>query len=62
MLLLGLFPAEKRDDPMWCDRVRHAKDVWAMHLDQVRRIQCMSALYRLHSLQGDAMVHLTRLA
>jgi hypothetical protein len=26
---LGLFPAEKRDDPMWCERVRHAMDVWA---------------------------------
>jgi hypothetical protein len=45
---LGLFPAEKRDDPMWCNRVSHVKDVWAMHLDQVGRIivQCMSALYR----------------
>jgi hypothetical protein len=38
MHLLGLFPDENRDDPMWCDRVRHAKDVWAMHPDQVRRI------------------------
>jgi hypothetical protein len=46
---LGLFPAEKRDDPMWCDRVCHAKDVWAMHPDQVGRItvQCMSVLYHL---------------
>jgi hypothetical protein len=25
---LGLFPAEKRDDPMWCNRVSHVKDVW----------------------------------
>jgi hypothetical protein len=24
---LGLFPANKRDDPMWCDQVRYAKDV-----------------------------------
>jgi hypothetical protein len=30
---LGLFPAEKRDDLMWCNRVSHAKDVWAMHPD-----------------------------
>jgi hypothetical protein len=46
---LGLFPVEKRDDPMWCNRVSHVKDVWAMHPDQVGRItvQCMSALYRL---------------
>jgi hypothetical protein len=60
----GLFLAEKRDDPMWCDRVCHTKDVWAMHPDQVRRItvQCMSALYRLQALQRDAMTHLTGLA
>ena len=30
---LGLFPAEKRDDPMSCNRVSHVKDVWAMHPD-----------------------------
>jgi hypothetical protein len=24
---LGLFPAEKKDDPMWCNRVRQVKDV-----------------------------------
>jgi hypothetical protein len=49
---LGLFPAEKRDDLMWCNRVSHVKDVWAMHPDQVGRItvQCMSALYRRQAL------------
>jgi hypothetical protein len=35
---LGLFPAEKKDDPMWCNRVRHVKDVWAMYPDLVGRI------------------------
>ena len=35
---LGLFPAEKRDDPMWCNRVNNVKDVWAMHPDQDGRI------------------------
>jgi uncharacterized protein YoxC len=61
---LGLFPAEKRDDPMWCNRVSHVKDVWAMDLDLVGRItvQCMSALYRLQALQSDAMAHLANLA
>jgi uncharacterized coiled-coil protein SlyX len=46
---LGLFPAEKRDDPMWCNRVSHVKDVWAMYPDLVGRIivQCISAFYRL---------------
>jgi hypothetical protein len=54
---LGLFLAEKRDDPMWCNRVSHVKNVWAMHPNQVGRItvQCMSALYRLQTLQSDAM-------
>jgi hypothetical protein len=46
---LGLFLAEKRDGPMWCNRVSHVKDVWAMYPDLVGRItvQCMSTLYRL---------------
>jgi hypothetical protein len=26
-----LFPTEKEDDPMWKDRVEHAKDVWALY-------------------------------
>jgi hypothetical protein len=61
---LGLFPTEKRDDPMWCNQVSNVKDVWAMHPDQVGRltVQCMSALYRLQALQSDAMAHLTDLA
>jgi chromosome segregation ATPase len=61
---LGLFPAEKKDDPMWCNRVSHVKDVWAMYPDLVGRVtvQCMSALYRLQALQRDAMVHLANLA
>jgi hypothetical protein len=61
---LGLFLAEKREDPMWCNRVSHAKDVWAMHPDQVGRItvQCMCALYRLQALQSNAIAHLTNLA
>jgi hypothetical protein len=60
----GLFLAEKKDDPMWCDRERHAKDVWAMHPVQVGwiTVQCMSALYRLQALQSDPMTHLTGLA
>jgi hypothetical protein len=61
---LGLFPAEKKDDPMWCNCVSHVKDVWAMYPDLVGRvtIQCMSALYRLQALQSDAMAHLANIA
>jgi hypothetical protein len=57
---LELFPAMKRDDPMWCNRVSHVNDVWAMHPDQVGRItvQCMSTLYRLQALQSDVMDHI----
>ena len=29
---LGLFPAEKKDDPMWCNRVSHVKYAWAMYV------------------------------
>jgi hypothetical protein len=35
---LGLFPAEKKDDPMWCNHVSHVKDVWAMYPDLVGRV------------------------
>jgi uncharacterized coiled-coil protein SlyX len=64
---LGLFPAEKKDDPMWCNRVSHVKDVkdvWAMYPDLVGRVivQCLSALYRLQALHSDAMAHLANLA
>jgi hypothetical protein len=61
---LGLFPAEKKDDPMWCNRVSHVKDVWAMYPDLVGRvtIQCMSALYHLQALQSDVMAHLANIA
>jgi hypothetical protein len=52
-----------RDDPMWCNRVSHVKDVWAMYPNLVGRItvQCMSALYHLQALQSDAMAHLANL-
>jgi hypothetical protein len=61
---LGLFPAEKKDDPMWCNSVSHVKDVWAMYPNLVGRVtvQCMSALYRLQALQNDAMAHLANIA
>jgi TolA-binding protein len=46
---LGLFPAKKRDDPMWWNRVSHVKGAWVMYPDLVGRItvQCMSTLYCL---------------
>jgi chromosome segregation ATPase len=49
---------------MWCNRVSHVKDVWAMYPDLVGRVtvQCMSALYRLQTLQSDAMAHLANIA
>jgi hypothetical protein len=61
---LGLFPAEKKDDPMWCNLVSLVKDVWAMYPDLVGRvtIQCMSVLYRLQALQSNAMAHLANIA
>jgi hypothetical protein len=61
---LGLFSAEKKEDPMWCNRVSHVKDVWAMYPNLVGRVtvQCMSALYCLQALQSDAMAHLANRA
>jgi uncharacterized coiled-coil protein SlyX len=49
---------------MWCNRVSHVKDVWAMYPDLVGRVtvQCMSALYRLQALQSDAIAHLANIA
>jgi hypothetical protein len=46
---IGLFPAEKEDDPMWKDRVEHAKDIWAIYPGQTAHltVRCMNALYRL---------------
>jgi hypothetical protein len=61
---LGLFPTEKKDDPMWCNRVSHVKDVWAMYPDLVGSVtvQCMSALYRLQALQSNVVAHLANIA
>jgi hypothetical protein len=46
---IGLFPAEREDDPMWKDRVEHAKDIWAIYPGQTAHltVRCMNALYRL---------------
>jgi hypothetical protein len=54
---LGIFPTEKKDDPMWCNRVSHVKDVWAMYPDLVGRVtvQCMSALYRLQTVTPQVL-------
>jgi hypothetical protein len=57
---IGLFPAEKEDNPMWKDRVENAKDVWALYPGQTSHltVRCMSALYRLQALRGEAMSQL----
>jgi hypothetical protein len=47
---LGLFLVERRDDPMWCNRVSHVKDVWAMHPVGRITVQCMTALYHLQAM------------
>jgi hypothetical protein len=35
---IGLFPVEKEDDPMWKDRVEHAKDIWAIYPGQTAHL------------------------
>jgi hypothetical protein len=60
---IGLFPAEKEDDPMWKDRVEHAKDIWALYPGHTAHlsVRCMNALYRLQVMRGEAMSHLMAL-
>jgi uncharacterized coiled-coil protein SlyX len=60
---IGLFPAEKEDDPMWKDRVVHAKDIWAIYPGQTAHltVRCMNAMYRLQVMRGEAMSHLMAL-
>jgi uncharacterized coiled-coil protein SlyX len=60
---IGLFPAEREDDPMWKDRVEHAKDIWAIYLGQTAHliVWCMNALYCLQVMHGEAMSHLMAL-
>jgi hypothetical protein len=57
---IGLFPADKEDDPMWKDRVEHAKDVWALYPGQTAHltVRCMNALYHLQAVWGEAMSQL----
>jgi hypothetical protein len=57
---IGLFPAEKDDDPMWKDQVEHAKDVWALYPGWTAHltVRCMNALYRLQAVRGEAMSQL----
>jgi hypothetical protein len=58
-----LFPDEE-DDPVWKDRVHHAKGMWAIYPRPTARLAvwCISALYHLQDLQREAMSHLTGLA
>jgi hypothetical protein len=60
---IGLFPTEREDDPMWKDRVEHAKDIWAIYPGQTAHLTvwCMNALYRLQVMRGEAMSHLMAL-
>ena len=57
---IGLFHVEKEDDPMWKDRVDHAKDVWALYPGHTAHlmVRWMNALYRLQTLRGEAMSQL----
>jgi signal recognition particle GTPase len=57
---IGLFPDKKEYDPMWKDQVEHAKDVWALYPGHTAHltVRCMSALYRLQALRGEAMSQL----
>jgi chromosome segregation ATPase len=51
---------KKEDDPMWKDRVEHAKDVWALYPGQTAHltVRCMNALYRLQAVLGEEISQL----
>jgi hypothetical protein len=61
---IDLFPAEWENDPVWKDRIDHAKDVWAIYSRPTTQlmVRCMSVLYLLQALQCEAMSHVTGLA
>jgi hypothetical protein len=61
---IGLFLAEKEDDPVWKDWVDHATNVWAIYPRPTTQLTvwCMGALYHLQALQHEAMSHLIGLA
>jgi signal recognition particle GTPase len=58
--LIGLFPTKKEEDPIWKDRVEHTKDVWALYPGHTAHltVRCMSAMYRVQALRGEAMSQL----
>jgi uncharacterized coiled-coil protein SlyX len=51
----GFHPLEM--STMWKDKVEHAKDVWALYPVHTAHltVRCLSALYRLQALRGEAM-------
>jgi hypothetical protein len=51
---LGLFPDEKKDDPMRCNRVSHVKDVWVMYPDLVGRITVHLDMHHLEMEANEA--------
>jgi hypothetical protein len=45
---LGLFPVEKKDDPMWCNSVSHVKDVWEMYPDLVGSDEDITSIHTMN--------------
>ena len=57
---IGVFPAEQPNDPNWLSRIGHTR-----YLQQNRdaeiismSVKCINALYRLQTLQGNAMAQI----
>jgi hypothetical protein len=57
---IGLFPAEQPNDPNWLSRIGHTgylqENIVAETISM--SVKCMNALYRLQTLQGNAMAQI----
>ncbi|RLN41176.1 uncharacterized protein C2845_PM01G44810 [Panicum miliaceum] len=61
---IGLFPAAQDNDPFWLNRVQHSQYLVDFHAQETieTSVRCMNALYRLLTLQSQALEQLTDLA
>ncbi|RLM69889.1 uncharacterized protein C2845_PM17G09110 [Panicum miliaceum] len=61
---IGLFPAAQDNDPFWLNRIQHSQYLVDFHAQETieTSVRCMNALYRLQTLQSQALVQLADLA
>ena len=57
---IGLFPAEQPNDTNWLSRIGHTGYLQENRVAETisMSVKCMNALYRLQTLQGNAMAQI----